>query len=363
MGKKKDIRGLSIKNWKVVAILLATVILLLGALTLGLYLGGFRYLQVSYLIAPENTAETVTFMGFINKDGSIKKGNISCTGDKKGSVTALDDGQYKIVYSEGDVYVGQMDGLQRSGKGEMTYAGGDHYVGDFFADRIHGTGVFTYADGDVYEGSFAGGKKSGQGKYTWVFADGTSGAVYEGAFKNDKRNGYGVFTATDGTVYKGYFVNDRREDSTAEVLIPTAAGTDRYYGGYANDVRQGFGYYFYATGDVYIGQFENNKPHGKGAIYFIGGGSYKGTFEQGNISKDDAEEIPESEVKDDLEDLDPDKNPFDPVLPVSPSVSDESKPDGSASQEPTVSEEPTVSQEGELSPSTEENQGEESDAQ
>ena len=337
MATKKDIRGLSFKDWRLTAVVLAALILLLAASALGFYLGGLRYLQVNYILAPENVTETVTFMGFINEDGSIKKGNISGIDGRKGRVSLQSDGQYKIVYSEGDVYIGEMDGLQRSGKGKMTYAAGDSYEGDFFADRIHGQGTFIYADGDKYEGSFAGGKKSGQGKYTWVFADGQTGATYEGAFAEDKRNGSGVFTATDGTVYKGHFVNDRRVDDCAEVLIPTAAGYDRYFGGYDQDVRTGFGYYFYATGDVYVGEFENNKPHGQGSIYFVGGGSYKGSFVNGTIDKENAEEIEKDPS------LDPNQNPFDPNKPVIPLPSEDQDPSPAVSEEPTVSEEPAVS--------------------
>lgn len=309
---KKDIRGASPQTWKITVAVLGTLILLLGSIFLGLYLGGFRYLQVNYVHAPAGYTEEIAFMGFINKDGSIKKGNITCTGNKKGSVTQLGENLYRIVYSNGDVYEGQMAGLQRSGQGKLTYNGGDVYEGAFYADKLHGEGLFVYSSGDTYKGHFSSGKKSGLGTYTWMGEDGAPAATYTGAFAADKRNGYGVFTSADNTVYKGYFVNDKREDENAEVLIPvTGGGEDRYYGGYVSDVRQGFGYYFYASGDVYIGEFENNKPHGQGTVYFVNGGSFKGRFENGNVVKDEAVELPSKEAKEELEGLDPEKNPFD----------------------------------------------------
>lgn len=307
---KRDIRGASLHKWKITVAVLGALILLCGSLTLGLYLNGFRYLRVNYVHAPDGATEQIAFMGFIRKDGSLKKGNITCTDGKKGEVERLSEGSYRIRYQNGDLYEGEMDGLQRSGKGKLTYASGDLYEGEFYADKPHGKGVYRYASGDFYEGSFSAGKKSGSGVYTWMKEDGTVAAVYSGAFANDKRNGYGEFRSAEGTVYRGRFVNDKREDDKAEVILPVEGGVDRYYGGYASDVRQGFGYYFYASGDVYVGEFQNNKPHGKGTVYFVNGGNYEGRFENGNVIKEEATEIPSEQATEELAQLDPTKNPL-----------------------------------------------------
>jgi hypothetical protein len=306
---RRDIRGASLHNWKITAALLGALILLCGSLTLGLYFGGFRYLRINYVHAPDGATEQIVFMGFIEKDGGVKSGNITCTDGKKGEVERLSDGTYRITYQNGDLYEGGLDGLQRSGKGRLTYASGDLYEGEFYADKPHGKGVYRYASGDLYEGSFSSGKKSGLGVYTWMGEDGEAVAVYNGYFANDKRNGYGEFSTSDGTIYKGRFVNDKREDDRAEVTFKVEGGTDRYYGGYKSDVRSGFGYYFYASGDVYVGDFANNKPHGEGTVYFVNGGSYKGRFENGNVLKDEVAELPADKAED-LGKLDPEKNPL-----------------------------------------------------
>ena len=307
MSVKKILGGNSNKKWLVLTVI-AAVVLLLAGIMLGLWLSGFRYMNVKYLSALDGNSESIQFLGFLSKDGVPKNGTVYFEG-KTASLSHTEEGKFRLEYNNGDVYEGELSGFQRQGTGDMRYASGDSYVGEFSADKLHGTGIYSYASGDSYEGTFRSGKKSGEGKYTWTYENGT--AVYEGHFENDRRNGYGVFTAVDGTVYKGNFLNDLRTDTQAEVEIPNSnGGVDRYYGGYDKDVRSGFGYYFYANGDVYIGQFAANLPEGEGTVYFAKGGSYKGQFIAGNIDRDNATEIPSEEASKTLSSLDPEENPF-----------------------------------------------------
>ena len=295
MQSKKDIRGASLNRKRILLITLASVAALLGALILAFFLAGFRYQKLKYVSAADGSETSVSFMGFINRDGKIRSGTIFYEVGKA-SVDLGGDGDYTLRFSNGDIYVGEMDGLQRSGFGKMTYKSGETYVGSFLNDKYHGEGVFTYAGGDVYTGSFTGGKKSGEGRYVWSSVDGKS-ASYEGSFANDKREGYGVYTEPNGTVYKGNFKNDLRDDDNASVTIVTSSGeTDRYYGGYKNDRREGFGYYFYANGDVYVGEFKNNVINGSGIIYRVDGASFSGTFENGKIVSGTATELSKEEA-------------------------------------------------------------------
>ena len=308
MNRKKKIEGLPFYKSRIFLIVLAAVVVLCGVGILCLRLAGYRRFSVKYLNTLDATEETLSFTGFLHQDGTVKKGRIfSDTGSAE--VVYNGDGTYTMTYSNGDLYVGELDGLQRQGQGKMTYTTGDVYEGGFQNDKFHGEGTFTYAGGDSYTGSFSGGKKSGYGRYVWSAENG-KGASYEGEFRNDRRNGYGVYTEPDGTVYAGNFVNDLREDDNASVCIVTAEGKiDRYYGGFENDVRSGFGYYFYANGDVYVGQFSNNNIHGTGTIYRLSGGSYTGEFEWGNIKKNQATPVPEEEAAEILS-LDPTVNPL-----------------------------------------------------
>ncbi len=283
--RKKNIKGAFVNREKVIIAVLASMAALLAVILLSLFLTGFRYKKISYLSVLSSEKQEISFLGFVDKEGVPKSGKLFYP-SKNASVSVNDTGLHVLSYSDGGVYTGEMEGLQRQGKGIMVYSSGDRYEGEFSGDKFQGYGVYTYASGDRYEGDFRAGKKSGEGKYFWY--DGEEPiAEYTGAFLNDKRNGYGIFKSVDGTVYAGNFSNDLREDRCAEVSIPNpAGGTDRYFGAYEKDVREGFGYYFYASGNVYVGNFEKNKPEGKGTIYFVEGGSYTGTFVNGNLTKD-----------------------------------------------------------------------------
>ena len=300
---KKDVRGASAGSTKILLIILACAAVLLGALILAFYFAGYRHLKTTYISAFDGSEQTISFSGFVLRDNSLKNGTLTYdSGSAK--VFRDDDGVYTLTYSNGDVYTGEMDGLQRQGKGTLIYKTGETYTGDFENDRFHGKGVFVYANGDRYEGQFAGGKKSGKGVYTWLSSDKKTAATYEGSFENDLRSGYGVYTEASGSVYKGNYVNDLREDENAIVEIVTGSGAvDRYFGGYKKDKRSGYGCYFYANGDVYVGQFENNNLNGKGTIYRTDGGSYTGVFEQGNIKTDGAEEVSAEEAQAKLAEL------------------------------------------------------------
>ena len=302
-------RGASVNKKLVLLIALGVLVLLLAGGLLGLYIAGFRYMKVTYVSKASSEEQKISFLGFMDGAGSIKSGKLTYDG-KNATVKKTSPGQFTITFENGDVYTGEMDGLQRHGQGVMAYVSGDRYEGSFAGDRFDGQGVFEYAGGDRYVGSFAAGKKSGEGHYTWV-VDGVTYAEYTGSFKNDRREGKGVLKSADGAVYNGCFVNDLRQDGNAEALIPSeTGGTDRYFGGYQNDVRSGFGYYYYAAGNVYAGYFENNKPEGEGVICYADGGGKKGTFSGGNLVQDTATDLTPEEVQEYLDKFSSNVNPL-----------------------------------------------------
>ena len=147
MNRKKNIEGLPFYKSKVFLIVLAAVVVLCGVGILWLRLAGYRRFSVKYLNTLDAKEETLSFTGFLLQDGTVKKGRIfSDTGSAE--VVYNGDGTYTMTYSNGDLYVGELDGLQRQGQGKMTYKTGDVYEGGFQNDKFHGEGTFTYAGGD-----------------------------------------------------------------------------------------------------------------------------------------------------------------------------------------------------------------------
>ena len=81
-----------------------------------------------------------------------------------------------MVYTNGDVYVGECKEGKRDGRGSMTYncALICVYDGDWKGGQQYGQGRMTYSDGCVYDGEWRWGLPDGQGKMTY-----SKGSVYE----------------------------------------------------------------------------------------------------------------------------------------------------------------------------------------
>lgn len=98
--------------------------------------------------------------------------------------------QGKVLYANGDVYVGNFEDGARIGTGELTKNTGEllHLV---WKDQI--TCHIKYSNGDIYDGDFAmDGEKSGRhGRGVQRFINGD---VYEGEWALDLRHGDGVLT-------------------------------------------------------------------------------------------------------------------------------------------------------------------------
>ena len=158
-------------------------------------------------------------------------------------------GRGKLVWSNGDVFVGRfVDGLA-SGQGTHSYASGAEYSGDFKNGLRSGRGALKMDDGTVYEGEFANDAFNGEGRLTYQ-----NGDVYVGTFKDNLLHGEGRYTGTrTGDWYKGEFVRS---------------------------VFTGRGVYVDGDGNRYEGEFRDWSFHGQGK-YVTEGGIYEGRFQDG----------------------------------------------------------------------------------
>ena len=213
------------------------------------------------------------------------------------------------TYPNGDVFEGNFrQGARRDGHGKMVYANGDVYVGQWVADRRHGEGKMDYASGDVYVGQWeAGMHLTGRRKYVGT------GHVYDGEWLDDVPHGHGRMTygsdwqegnasMREGDVYEGPWVQGRHGEG--EVFISYQNG-DLYRGGHQQSLRHGRGRMEYARGNVfdgtwlrgtrragwaraaipgvgvYEGDWKDEKPHGLGTLKFDDTGLYEGEWLQG----------------------------------------------------------------------------------
>lgn len=276
------------KQVKPIVLIVIAALICVGVLFIALSIMGFVF---------QTNPQGNMFIGRANKGQPVSGTVRYPTGD----TATLDYANRTITFSNGDVYTGDIVGINRHGKGMMVYkSSGDTYVGDFYEDKIAGNGTFTYRDGDIYTGSFADNKYHGSGKVT--FAD---GSTYEGHFENGVKNGFGVYTwaaALDGSFswYEGYFADDVKSGQGAMHY----ANGDNYTGYFVNDQRNGSGTYIWANGERYEGNFINNLMdtrrqdengefmigpdgsfvHGSEGVYtFSSGKNYTGYFEAGKV--------------------------------------------------------------------------------
>lgn len=125
----------------------------------------------------------------------------------------------KFTFSDGSYYYGEFKDDMRNGNGEQHNADGSSYYGSFVGDKRQGTSVVTFtlmdgstfngkprmvfANGDEYVGDYFNDKRTGNGKYIW-----STGAVYEGDFAGGVPHGIGTYTAKQGsTPYTGEFAD------------------------------------------------------------------------------------------------------------------------------------------------------------
>lgn len=269
-------------------VILATAFILVAMTIIVFLLLGYRY---------QSTDKGIKFLGKVEGDQPI-------TGILKypnGVKAKLDFINSTIIFDNGDLYTGDIEGVYRDGTGTMQYAAtGDLYVGDFSEDEITGIGKYTYSNGDVYEGSLLDGKMNGKGVMKF-----SSNATYDGNFVKGMRSGYGKYTWASGAWYEGTFDEDVKNGSGKM----TYANGDYYDGIFVDDKRNGQGLYIWASNETikesYTGNFVNNLIdtrvvkadgtydtnadgtfiHGNKGIYtFAGTGrTYEGYFEAGKV--------------------------------------------------------------------------------
>jgi len=202
-------------------------------------------------------------------------------------------GNGKIVWAQGDVYVGDLVQGQRHGRGNMTWASGQTYEGEWVRDLAtgraklrfangnqfegqvqdgvpQGTGTLRYASGDTYTGQLKTGEPHGRGLYRWK-----NGQQFDGDWRNGSPNGEGQLKFATGNQFEGSVVHGVPQ---GQGRLTFASG-DEFVGQLMSGQPDGQGTFTWANGDAYTGQWQAGKKHGLGKFTWKGGAAWEGRFE------------------------------------------------------------------------------------
>jgi hypothetical protein len=181
----------------------------------------------------------------------------------------------KGLWSRGIFQGTPVSGECKNGLGKLNLPNGDVYEGEFNDCELSGKGKITYQNGDIYEGELLKGVASGNGTYTWA----DNGNSYSGTFRNGVIHGKGVYTFTNGDLYQGRFLNGARHGEG----VYTWANGNRYDGQWLNDRPEGTGTCSYQNGDQYNGNISNGLKTANGTYTFANGRSVTAKWQEDKI--------------------------------------------------------------------------------
>lgn len=168
----------------------------------------------------------------------------------------------KLVYENGDVYVGEIRNYLPNGMGVYTSVYGEVTDGEFTDGIADGYCRVTLASGNCYEGMIEMGEWTENGKLTLVYDDGEENP--QGVFVNSCLEGEVTYSYRSGANYVGGYQNG----------LPHGAGSmtyacgDKYEGDFSFGEISGRGKYTFANESVYEGQFEKGLPNGEGTYTY-----------------------------------------------------------------------------------------------
>lgn len=91
-------------------------------------------------------------------------------------------------------------------KGEIMYSNSDVYIGEVQLGKVHGKGEYTSANGDRFIGNFANNKKEGPGKEFHK-----DGLIFECDYVNNLAHGEGRITHKDGRTITGTWYQGKKQ--------------------------------------------------------------------------------------------------------------------------------------------------------
>ena len=169
--------------------------------------------------------------------------------------------------------------------------GGNGFLGEWwFEDNTYG-GYWYAVRNTPLEECISGNCETGGGTYVWA-----NGSRYEGDWKDSKYHGAGRQYDFKGNLkYKGIWVEGVYQGDCTSGDCQNGSGAltfingDQYEGSFADGLPEGNGRYLYRNGDIYEGEFKAGFPHGSGSYTWAASGDkYTGRFSRGIIQGEGA---------------------------------------------------------------------------
>ena len=189
----------------------------------------------------------------------LKKFNWSYEGEM---VNDKKEGKGKLVFKNGEFYIGKFKDNKFNGKGVYYYKKNKiKYMGNFVQNHYEGEGTLYKRNGEYYIGHFKKGKKNGKGcEYSK-----NKTLKYEGDFIEDIYNGNGKYIYENGNYYIGSWTDGKRH---GKGILYKKSNDPIFKGDFVKDKYEGNGILYYDNGDYYKGEFKNGKRNGKGIEYY-----------------------------------------------------------------------------------------------
>uniref|UniRef100_A0A1D1YJ34 Phosphatidylinositol 4-phosphate 5-kinase n=1 Tax=Anthurium amnicola TaxID=1678845 RepID=A0A1D1YJ34_9ARAE len=155
---------------------------------------------------------------------------------------------------------------------EKVLPNGDIYIGEFEGLLPQCKGKYKWLDGTIFDGEWERGRMSGKGKVCWP-----SGATYEGDFCGGFLHGSGALAGIDGSIYEGSW----RMNIQHGLGTKRYCNSDIYEGSWREGLQEGLGRYIWNNGNTYIGSWKAGKMCGRGVMKWANGDLFDGFWLDG----------------------------------------------------------------------------------
>jgi hypothetical protein len=202
-----------------------------------------------------------------NSDSNTRKVWSGAIDDKTGQP----HGRGRMVFPNGQVYMGEIDNGVRHGVGSNQWPNGQFYRGEWLLGSRTGRGTHEWPDGRKVTGQWLDGHLHGRVFYTWP-----DEATYDGDCWMGKKHGRGISTSASGSVYQGQYCQGH-EHGFGTLTETDASGKDavKYRGQFRQGQRHGYGIQIWRH-KTYDGEWKNNAMEGRGKLTWNNGAVYTG---------------------------------------------------------------------------------------